>query len=206
MIIRKPNIQNQDSTNAICDTLIVCLGNPGYNWTRHNIAADLMLNLLDSDFVLAKKEITKNLFLVFFRGFCSFVLISPDLMNISGGKTFQTFKKLNCRNLIVCCDDLDVKFGQIKKSFKVSSGGHNGTRSIIDSFGHNQFWKVKVGIGRPEDILNLGFNMDVKTFVLKKFTSEEIEKIKENRSIFFQMIQECKISKELEKSKNSGGA
>jgi len=203
MIIRKPNIQNQDSTNAICDTLIVCLGNPGYNWTRHNIASDLMLSLLNSDFVLSKKEISKNLFLVFFRGFCSFVLISPDLMNISGGKTFQVFKKLNCKNLILCCDDLDVKFGQIKKSFKVSSGGHNGTRSIIDSFSHNRFWKVKIGIGRPEDIL-LDFTLDVKTFVLKKFTPEEIEKIKENLFMFFQKIYECKISQELEESNNSG--
>lgn len=165
MLVRKHKFIDQKNADfqQFCSTLIVGLGNPGYTGTRHNAGSDL-LRIIISKF--PKKELSRNLFLVFFPGFCAFVLLEPDLMNISGNKINQIYQKLSCQNLLICTDDLDTKLGEVKKSFAVTSGGHNGIKSVIASFGHNQFWKIKIGIGRPD-------NLDIKEYVLQGFSESE---------------------------------
>ena len=163
-IVKKKALSEKSrDSKGFCDTLIVGLGNPGYSWTRHNAGADL-LNLAIAN--RAQKKIADNLSCVFFSGFCAFVLLCPDVMNISGNKISHTYNKLNCNNLIVVVDDLDTPIGKIKKSFEVSSGGHNGVKSIIHNFGHNKFWKIKIGIGRPD-------SLDISDFVLSPFSFDE---------------------------------
>jgi PTH1 family peptidyl-tRNA hydrolase len=146
-----------------CKTMIVGLGNPGYEWTRHNAGSDLLQLIIQQ---LPTKTIDKNLFITFFQGFCSFVYLSPDLMNISGNKIAIAYKKFHCEELIIVVDDLDTKIGEIKQSFGVSSGGHNGVKSIINNIGHNRFHKIKIGIGRPSET-------EVSDYVLQKFSQEE---------------------------------
>lgn len=179
MLVKKKteNKQNQtlDKIKSYCNTLIVGLGNPGYNWTRHNIGSDI-LELIIKNYNYT--PITKNLFLVFFNGWCSFVYLCPDIMNISGEKIKKIFDKLECENLIVLTDDLDTKIGNIKKSYGVSAGGHNGVKSIIEHFKHNLFWKIKIGIGRPE------IQNEVTNYVLEKFNEEE-------RDILLNQVKKC---------------
>lgn len=172
MYIKKIKNNNESITGNIlelCNTLIVCLGNPGMENTRHNVGADMM-KLLIKDY--SKKEIDKNLYLVFFpqsstcQGFCSLVYLIPSVMNDSGKNVMKFYKKLNCKNLVVISDNLEKPIGNISPSFGTSAKGHNGIRSIIQYFGSNEFWNIKIGIGRPE-------TEAVHDFVLGKFTLEE---------------------------------
>jgi PTH1 family peptidyl-tRNA hydrolase len=54
-------------------------------------------------------------------------------------------------SLIVVCDNCDLPPGQIRVKRGGSSAGQKGLQSIIQGLGSPDFWRVYVGIGRPED-------------------------------------------------------
>lgn len=164
------------------DYLIVGLGNPEkkYKYTRHNVGADvaqIFFNIESGHISYKNKKV--------------FVLCSPDYMNVSGGKVLEVFKKLKAKNLIVLVDELDLSFGQIKVTYNGSAKGHNGIRSIISSFGGNSFWKVMIGIGRPEQI-------SISEYVLSKFKPEEIQQIPFVAADFKQALDFIFVHKEKE--------
>lgn len=138
--------------------LVVGLGNPNMEFTRHNVGADT-LKLLINNYVT---QIDHNLYqlnenLLFY--------LQPDSMNISGDNINKTYDKHECTHLIVVVDELDLAFGHVKKTFSKGSRGHNGIKSVLEHF-PEEIWQVLVGIGRPHD-------NDVSSFVLGKFTNEE---------------------------------
>ena len=51
--------------------------------------------------------------------------------------------------LIAIHDELDIEPGQIRIKFGGGDNGHNGLRSIRQSLGHGDFYRVRVGVGRP---------------------------------------------------------
>jgi PTH1 family peptidyl-tRNA hydrolase len=152
--------------------LVVGLGNPGHSWTPHNIGADL----LRTAFSLEKK-VTKVGHLFF--------MYEPDFMNISGNVIKKFARKNSINNIIVLTDDIDTPVGRIVASFGTGHRGHNGIRNIIENFG-NQFWKIRIGVGREED---------VSEFVLRpiKDRSEFIKLLPQIREQIFSAVQ--KISK-----------
>jgi PTH1 family peptidyl-tRNA hydrolase len=76
-------------------------------------------------------------------------------------------------DLIVIYDDLDLAFGRIRIRPTGGAGGHRGVLSILESLPGAQFYRVRVGIGRPPD------GMDPVDFVLEHFTLQEIEQLDE---------------------------
>jgi PTH1 family peptidyl-tRNA hydrolase len=85
-------------------------------------------------------------------------------------------KKLNvsAADIIVIHDDLDLPVGKIRLRSGGSSGGHKGIDSIIAHIGTPDFYRVRVGIGRPE--INgkvTDKESTVIDYVLKDFTREE---------------------------------
>jgi PTH1 family peptidyl-tRNA hydrolase len=103
------------------------------------------------------------------------ILLEPlTFMNRSGLAVRDVMRR--CRsgpqNLIVIHDDIDMETGKLKIRGKGSSGGHKGVESIIACIGSREFIRVKVGIGRGEDI-------PVEEYVLGKFRKEEVPLIKE---------------------------
>jgi PTH1 family peptidyl-tRNA hydrolase len=70
-------------------------------------------------------------------------------------------------DLIVVHDDLDLSLGTIKIKTRGGAGGHNGLRSVLSCVGTEEFSRVKVGIGRPQN------NEDLAEFVLSPFPAEE---------------------------------
>lgn len=156
--------------------LIVGLGNPGYQYTntRHNvgfmvideIAKKLNINII-------QKKFDSLLFVN-----SDFILLKPlTFMNLSGKavKLIVDFFKVDISDIIIVCDDLDIKLGQAKIKISNSSAGHNGIKSIIEKLGTSNFYRMKIGIGRPE-------NRDYKlsSYVLGKFEPKEqkiIEKV-----------------------------
>ncbi|MDR0967490.1 MAG: aminoacyl-tRNA hydrolase [Rickettsiales bacterium] len=150
--------------------LIIGLGNPGnqYKNTRHN-AGFIAVEHLASDDAVWKKE--KNA-LVSKRD--KFIFAMPQtFMNLSGAAALalMTFYKIPLENLVVIHDDIDLKIGDIREKRGGGSAGHNGIKSIAGAVG-NDFHRIRVGVGRPENNL-----INVSDWVLGKFSAIELKQI-----------------------------
>ncbi len=100
----------------------------------------------------------------------NFWLLKPmTYMNLSGEAiaSFLAYYKLAPSELLVVHDDLDQEFGTIKFVKKGGAGGHNGIRSIIELIGSDAFYRLKIGIGRPQA------HIPIVKWVLMPFTQEE---------------------------------
>ena len=135
--------------------LIVGLGNPGrqYEKTRHN-AGFLFLDRLVSgpncdwvreprfDGLLAEIGVAGS----------KVLLLKPDtFMNRSGqavGKVARYYK-LVPDEILVIHDELDFDVGVVKLKKDGGHAGHNGLRDIIAHLGSREFYRLRIGIGRP---------------------------------------------------------
>ncbi|RDU62281.1 aminoacyl-tRNA hydrolase [Helicobacter sp. MIT 14-3879] len=158
--------------------LIAALGNPTlkYENTRHNVG------FMALDFYLKQKNLTlydnKNFEAKILKNDDTIFLEPQTFMNLSG-KSFQkvlSFYKI--QKILVIHDDLDLKLGAIKFKFGGSSGGHNGLKSI-DGYIGSEYFRVRIGIGRPQNT-ELNFlesnvaESSIINFVLEKFTKPEL--------------------------------
>ena len=75
--------------------------------------------------------------------------------------------------MIVVHDEIDLPLGKIKKKFKGGNAGHGGIGSIIEKLGTNEFARLRVGVGRPEN------GGEVVNYVLSSFPDEEIPQVNE---------------------------
>ena len=140
--------------------LIVGLGNPGqeYASTRHNAGfrtIDVLAPQLkvvywktECGALTAKGKIAAG------EGFdgVDVVLAKPQaFMNLSGGPVKQLCAKYDVspERLIVIHDELDIEEGTLRVKFGGGHAGHNGLRSICDKLGTRDWYRVRVGIGRP---------------------------------------------------------
>ncbi len=137
---------------------LVGLGNPGleYYRTRHNVGfwiVDYVYKYADQ--VLAKWRVGFKGEYAKVRVETAEVLLFKPMtyMNLSGEavKLFLPAFSLSPEDLLVAHDDLDLPVGKTKLKWDGGSGGHKGVKSIIESIGTADFWRVKVGIGRPID-------------------------------------------------------
>ncbi|MBN1930989.1 MAG: aminoacyl-tRNA hydrolase [Desulfobacterales bacterium] len=152
--------------------LIVGLGNPGtsYKMTRHN-AGFMVIEELSKAFNISLNQ--RKFDTLFGRGIIrgiAVILAKPiAYMNRSGPpvqKLAQYFK-IPSGDLLVIHDDIDLAFGRLKIKDKGGHGGHNGLKSIIETFGDNCFPRLRIGIGRSN------FEDSVVDHVLSKFNSAE---------------------------------
>ena len=92
-------------------------------------------------------------------------------MNRSGPpiQKLTHFFRIQCREMVVIHDDIDLVFGRLKIKEKGGHGGHNGIRSLMDAFGGGEFVRLRVGVGRSE----LGDS--VTDHVLGKFSLQNAE-------------------------------
>lgn len=161
--------------------LIVGLGNPGREYvnTRHNIGFMLLDYVFgENNFSLNKKmnamEYITNI------DSEKVVVIKPiTYMNLSGDAVLKyvNYYKINVSDIIVVQDDLDLVCGKYKLMYNHNSGGHNGIKDIISKIGDKGFLRVKIGIGKSDEI-------DTKDYVLGSFNKSEKDILKE---VFFQL-------------------
>jgi PTH1 family peptidyl-tRNA hydrolase len=154
--------------------LIVGLGNPGdkYSSNRHNVGFMLVdrlaekLGLKWEDSSKFKAKIAKK---------DDLILLKPmDFMNNSGEPVSlaMNFYKVSSSDLVVVHDDIDLDFEDVKKQLSSGSAGHKGVESIISNLGTKDFWRIRVGVGRPVNA------QPVESFVLSNFSEEELNVIK----------------------------
>mgnify|MGYP003435990318 CR=1 FL=1 len=153
--------------------LIVGLGNPGstYAATRHNVGYFVTNELstrVGGSFALNKPTRAET---VSGRLAQDKVVLgrSRGYMNESGGPVSAIMKYFSVEpeNLIVVHDELDIPVGALRIKHGGGDNGHNGLKSIRQSLGTGDFYRVRVGIGRPPG------RQSVHDFVLKPFTKDE---------------------------------
>ncbi|MDR0540019.1 MAG: aminoacyl-tRNA hydrolase [Spirochaetaceae bacterium] len=103
---------------------------------------------------------------------CHFLL--PETFMNNSGEAVQAallFFKIKPESLLVVHDELELKLGQAGFKFGGGLGGHNGLRSLAACLGTPDFWRLRLGIGRPGGIKEKG--QDITSWVLGRFTNEE---------------------------------
>lgn len=102
------------------------------------------------------------------------VLAKPkSFMNLSGGPVagLARFFKITPDSIVVVHDELDIPFDAVRLKLGGGDNGHNGLRSITKSLGTKDYYRVRVGIGRPPG------RMDPTDFVLRDFSGAERKEI-----------------------------
>lgn len=155
-------------------TLIAGLGNPGreYAGTRHNLGFTVVDALAAAEGLKWKSDSRFEAQTARWdvRPGVTRLLVKPQtFMNESGRalRALLDFHKVAPDTLIVAYDDLNIDLGLVKVSVTGSAGGHNGVASLLEHLGGG-FVRYRLGIGGPRPA-----GMDLKDFVLGKFSPEE---------------------------------
>jgi peptidyl-tRNA hydrolase, PTH1 family len=76
---------------------------------------------------------------------------SRTFMNETGWAVTRllTYYKLEPAQMIVVHDELDIDPGQLRVKFGGGDNGHNGLKAIRKSLGNGEFFRVRIGVGRP---------------------------------------------------------
>ena len=140
--------------------LIVGLGNPGqqYEKTRHNTGFWLGYALAEKYNTTFKHE-TKFHGLVSTLAHSCKLLLPTTFMNLSGiaVRSISNFYKIPIASILVIHDEIDFAPGIIRLKKNGGANGHNGVQNIIEHLGDNDFWRLRIGIGKParkEEVVN----------------------------------------------------
>ena len=179
---------------------IAFLGNYGkeYAKTRHNVAWMFCQRL----------ELTKNLnWSSKFNGdYAKLLLREQNLhfikphtyMNLSGVSVGElcVFYKIPPSSLLVVHDEVELPLATISLKYSGGLAGHNGLRSIKDVLGSQDFWRLRIGIGRPAPKTEK--NIDMATYVLSRFSVDEEEILYKSISSVNEIFSYVEKEKELE--------
>lgn len=158
--------------------LVVGLGNPGpaYAGHRHNVGylvVDELATRMGSPLRAHKSgraDVLEARFGIPGAEAARAVLVRPrSFMNQVGGPVagISAFYKVGPHRLVVVHDELDLPFGTMRVKFGGGDNGHNGLRSLRSALGTGDFYRVRVGIGRPPG------RQEVADFVLSNYSTAE---------------------------------
>ena len=156
--------------------LIAGLGNPGpsYAGNRHNagfLTADVLAARAGAKFRASKfRAMVAEGHLAGF----SVIIIKPiTFMNESGIAVggVSNYHRIGADRIVVIHDELDLPFDTIRLKRGGGDNGHNGLRSITAHLGTRDYYRVRIGIGRPPG------RMDPAAYVLRDFAPPEREEL-----------------------------
>ena len=152
--------------------LIVGLRNPGsrYDGTRHNVGAEVVEAVSpELRFKRARLGIRADVASLRVGETRTVLALPRTFMNECGQSIapLVRYEHVDGDRLLVVHDDIDLPFAKLKVQFGGGAGGHNGIRSIVNSLGTNEFWRLKIGVGRPPD------RIDPADYVLNRFAKVE---------------------------------
>ena len=161
--------------------MVVGLGNPGPTFAghRHNLGflvAEELSTRIGARFGAAKglrAEVAEGrLGLPGAVVVPRLTLVKPrTFMNDTGAAVSRllAYYKIGLDRLVAVHDELDIDPGQIRVKFGGGDNGHNGLRSMRSALGSGDFFRVRVGIGRPPG------RQDPADFLLSDFRKAERE-------------------------------
>ena len=166
-------------------TLIAGLGNPGreYAGNRHNLGFTVVEALAAAEGLKWEKDSHFKAELARWdvRPRVTRYLVKPaTFMNDSGRalRALLDFHQAAVSDVIVAYDDLTIDTGLVKVSVTGSAGGHNGVASLLEHLGGG-FVRYRLGISEPRPA-----EMDLKDFVLGKFSKEQTQIIDQKLNTF----------------------
>ena len=154
--------------------LIIGLGNPGpqYAANRHNLGFLVADELAERASVRFKRDRSRAQVATGRLVGVPVILAKPmTFMNVSGRPVaaLRRFYKVPDDRIVVIHDELDVPFDTIRLKLGGGDNGHNGLRSVTAALGSRDYYRVRIGIGRPPG------RMDPADFVLRDFSAAERE-------------------------------
>jgi len=171
-------------------SLVAGLGNPGreYEFTRHNlgwVAIDAYAarhglawkGAPEFESVVARRDLGPGRTLWFIK--------PQTFMNGSGRAVaaFARYHKIAPEAVAAVYDDLTIDLGLLKVSVLGSDAGHNGVASLLEHLGSG-FSRLRLGVGpkHPPE-------MDIKDFVLERFTTEQLNLIQQKTDAYVQGLE-----------------
>lgn len=151
--------------------MIVGLGNPGqkYEATRHNVGF-MVIDELAKQWGVDSWRTRSEALIAEYRQEESILLVKPlTYMNLSGVAVGELARwyKIAVNDIVVIYDDMDLVTGRLRLRTAGSSGGHRGIESLLVHLPSADFFRVRIGIGRPPA------GWQVVDHVLSRFTTEE---------------------------------
>ncbi len=170
--------------------LIVGLGNPGpeYASTRHNAGAWFVERLCEQTRTPLSPEskFKAHVALISHLSHSFRVLVPATYMNHSGQSVGAIchFFKLEPKHILVVHDELDLPVGSARLKFDGGDGGHNGLKDIIRHLNTKEFYRLRLGIGRPS------VREDVSDYVLHRPSISDQQSIFEGIDKAIQVLPE----------------
>ncbi|XP_029367078.1 peptidyl-tRNA hydrolase isoform X2 [Echeneis naucrates] len=165
-------VETEIHTNS-SQKLVVGLGNPGMEETRHSVGmmvlGELAARLGVADRWRGDKHMSGEV-IVSAVQHTRVVLLRPRLlMNVNGVSVAKAAAKYGIKpeDILLVHDELDKPLGKIGIKHGGSARGHNGVRSCVDCLHTDVMLRLRVGIGRPTG------KTSVERHVLGRFSSEE---------------------------------
>ncbi len=158
--------------------LIVGLGNPesDYANTRHNMGFKVINELAKQyETEISRKKFNSEYGNAVIEG-QKVLLVKPQtFMNASGEAVieFANFYKVELDNIIIIYDDVDIDTGNIRIRKSGSPGSHNGMKSVVHFLKSENFPRIRVGIGKPDE------NTDIIEYVIGSIPEEEKEQLQQ---------------------------
>lgn len=156
---------------------LIGLGNPGqeYSLTRHNLGFAIVDELSSrlsiglragrGGYLIGRGRAESG------ESSAEVYLVKPlTFVNGSGIALLDLSKRYEVQpaEILVICDDVNLPLGKIRLRRSGSDGGHKGLQSIIYHLKTEQFPRLRMGIGKPDQ-------PDLTDFVLATFDREELD-------------------------------
>jgi len=155
--------------------LLVGLGNPGkeYERTRHNAGFWLLERFAAAQGLHFRKDPKYQALVARMADNGAWLLMPQSFMNSSGRavQMLAGFFKVKPEEILVAHDELDFQPGTARLKQGGGIAGHNGLKDISQRIGSHDYWRLRLGIGRPESAAELA------DYVLHKPSAEEREAI-----------------------------
>ena len=152
--------------------VVIGLGNPGskYGHTRHNVGFDAV----ERAAAFFQVKLRKRCFRLYRQAKVrteagDAVLVQPLTFMNASGKIMGSFSKTD--RFVVVCDNMDLALGRLRIRQGGGSSGQKGLASIAEQLGTNDFARIYIGIGRPQE------NVSVVDHVLQRETDPQRKEV-----------------------------
>jgi len=171
---------------------VIGIGNPGVKYvnTKHNAGFIIIDRFLEKNNLIYKTSKSDYLFVEGKFRENDFLIVRPTTyVNNSGFAAIDICRNynINIEDLLVVVDDINLGMGHLRIRKSGGSGGHNGLESIIYHLESQNFPRMRFGIGAE---FEEGLQAD---YVLSKFSTEELTKLKPNFDFAVELIDEFLI-------------
>ena len=168
--------------------VIFGLGNPGkdYEESRHNIGFRVIDKLSQEHRIELNKHSCQAWIGEGEIGKEEVFLVKPlTFVNAAGVSLLQLKQKhkTSLEDIMVISDDVNLELGKLRLARRGGDGGHKGLGSIIEFLGTEEFPRLRIGIDRPEQ------KIELKEYVLGEFTFREKKVIEETISRASQAVE-----------------